>query len=173
MPQPPKELTPSDGAAHLFGSEVRRYRTLMGMSIAQLGEKIIYSPSFIGAVERAESGCERGFAVACDQALETKEALAYLWDGLFAKRPGNPVPEWFVEWPIIEDSAEALCAYNPCVIYGLLQTEAYAERLLSGDRAKIEARLARQAVLTKPEAPHLVFLLPEAVLWYDVGAGPK
>ncbi|GLZ07031.1 transcriptional regulator [Actinomadura sp. NBRC 104412] len=169
MPQPPKQLTPSDGATHLFGSEVRRYRMMMGLSIAQLAEQINYSPSFIGAVERAESGCERGFAVACDQTLETREALAHLWDGLFSRRPGNPVPEWFVEWPIIEDEAEALCVYNPCVVYGLLQTEEYAEIVLFGDRPQVEARLARQAVLTKADAPRLVYLLPEHVLWYDVG----
>jgi hypothetical protein len=139
------------------------------MSIAQLAEKINYSPSFIGAVERAESGCERGFAVACDETLDTKEALAHLWDGLFSKRPGNPIPDWFEEWPKIEDDSEVLCVYNPCVIYGLLQTEEYAEKLLFGDRAQIEARMARQNVLTKPDAPRLTYLLPESVLWYDVG----
>jgi transcriptional regulator with XRE-family HTH domain len=169
VPQPPKELTPSDGAAHLFGSEVRRYRTLMGLSIAQLAEMINYSPSFVGAVERADSGCERGFAAAADQALETKEALAHLWDGLFSRRPGNPLPEWFEEWPKIEDDSEALCVYNPCAVYGLLQTEEYAEKVLFGDRPRIDARMGRQEILAKPDAPHLVYLLPETVLWYDVG----
>ncbi len=169
MPQPPKRLTPSDGAAHLFGSEVRRYREMMGLSIAQLAEQINYSPSFIGAVERAESGCERGFAIACDAILDTREALVHLWDGLFSRRPGNPVPEWFVEWPIIEDESEALCVYNPSVVHGLFQTEDYAGKLLNGDNALVDARMARQTILTKANPPSLVYLLPECVLWYDVG----
>jgi hypothetical protein len=169
MPRPPKELTPSNGAMDLFGSEVRRYRELAGLSIAVLAERINYSPSFVGAVERAESGCDRAIAEACDRELDTREALVHLWDGLFSRRPGTPVPEWFVEWPAIESKAEVLCVYDPCVVHGLLQTEDYARTLLFGDEDLLEGRLARQVAVTAQDGANVVYLLPEAVLWHDVG----
>lgn len=173
MPQPPKRLTPSNSPLDLFGSEVRRYRVLANYSIRQLADKIPYSPSFIGAVERAESHCERDFAEYCDEALDTKQALAHLHDGLFGdKRDG--FPEWFRKWPRVEEEAGTLKVYEPIVIYGLLQTEDYASTLLFGDREAIDARLARQAILTRtsPTPPRLIYLLPETVLWNDVG-GPE
>lgn len=173
MPQPPKRLTPSNSALDLFGSEVRRYRVLAEYSIKQLADKIPYSPSFIGAVERAESNCERKFAEHCDAALDTKEALAHLHDGLFGDRKDG-FPEWFRKWPTVEEDAGTLKVYEPIVIYGLLQTEEYASTLLFGDREAIDARLARQTILTRtnPKPPRLIYLLPETVLWNDVG-GPS
>jgi hypothetical protein len=173
MPQPPKRLTPSNGALDLFGSEVRRYRELAGrMSIADLADKIPYSPSFVGAIERAESGCERGFAEACDEVLETKQALAHLHDGLFAKKVGG-LPEWFKAWPGVEESAVKLAVYQPLVIYGLLQTDAYANVLLGQNSAAVEARMKRQAILSRedPPPPRVVYVFPEHVLWVDKG-GP-
>ncbi|TDB98661.1 DUF5753 domain-containing protein [Actinomadura sp. 7K534] len=173
MPQPPKRLTPSNSALDLFGSEVRRYRALANHSIKQLADKIPYSPSFIGAVERAESHCERTFAEHCDAVLDTKEALAHLHDGLFGKKKDG-FPEWFRKWPTVEEDAGTLKVYEPIVIYGLLQTEDYASTLLFGDREAIDARLARQAILTRtnPKPPRIIYLLPETVLWNDVG-GPE
>jgi hypothetical protein len=172
MPQPPKRLTPSNSALDLFGSEVRRYRVLANHSIKQLADKIPYSPSFIGAVERAESHCERTFAEHCDAVLGTKEALAHLHDGLFGNKKDG-FPEWFRKWPGVEAEADTLQVYSPIVIHGLLQNEAYASTLLLGDREATEARLARQAILTRsdPVPPRLIYVLPETVLWYDVG-GP-
>lgn len=172
MPQPPKRLTPSNSALDLFGSEVRRYRQLANHSIKQLADKIPYSPSFIGAVERAESHCERSFAEHCDAALDTKQALAHLHDGLFADKKDG-FPEWFRKWPVVEEQAGTLKVYSPIVVHGLLQKEEYASALLFGDRQAIDARMARQAILTRtdPIPPRLIYLLPETVLWYDVG-GP-
>ncbi|TMQ90720.1 helix-turn-helix domain-containing protein [Actinomadura soli] len=173
MPQPPKRLTPSNSALDLFGSEVRRYRVLANYSIKQLAAKIPYSPSFIGAVERAESHCERSFAEHCDTVLDTKQALAHLHDGLFGNKKDG-FPEWFRKWPTIEEESGTLKVYEPIVIYGLLQTEDYASTLLFDDREAIDARLKRQDILTRtsPQPPRLIYLLPETVLWNDVG-GPE
>ncbi|TDE18868.1 DUF5753 domain-containing protein [Actinomadura sp. 6K520] len=172
MPQPPKRLTPSNSALDLFGSEVRRYRVLANHSIKQLADKIPYSPSFIGAVERAESHCERTFAEHCDAVLDTKEALAHLHDGLFGNKKDG-FPEWFRKWPTVEEDARTLKVYNPIVVHGLFQTMDYANTLLFNDGHAVESRMARQAILTRtsPPPPRLVYILPESVLWYDVG-GP-
>ncbi|TDC55564.1 XRE family transcriptional regulator [Actinomadura sp. KC345] len=172
MPQPPKRLTPSNSALDLFGSEVRRYRVLANHSIKQLADKIPYSASFIGAVERAESHCERTFAEHCDTVLDTKEALAHLHDGLFGDKKDG-FPEWFRKWPGVEEEAETLKVYSPIVVHGLFQTMDYANTLLFDDSQAVESRMARQTILsrTNPPPPRLVYILPESVLWYDVG-GP-
>ncbi|MES9539172.1 Scr1 family TA system antitoxin-like transcriptional regulator [Actinomadura sp. NPDC000600] len=172
MPQPPKRLTPSNSPLDLFGSEVRRYRVLADHSIKQLADKIPYSASFIGAVERAECHCERNFAEHCDAVLDTKQALSHLHDGLFGDKKDG-FPEWFRKWPEVEEDAGALKVYEPIVIYGLLQREDYASTLLFGDREAVDARLARQSILTRtsPLPPRLIYILPETVLWNDVG-GP-
>ncbi|MFC4052889.1 Scr1 family TA system antitoxin-like transcriptional regulator [Actinomadura syzygii] len=170
MPQPPKLLTPSNSPLDLFGSEVRRYRVLANYSIKQLAAKIPYSPSFIGVVERAESHCERAFAEHCDAVLDTKQALSHLHDGLFGNKK-DAFPEWFRKWPTVEEEAGTLKVYSPIVVHGLLQMEAYASALLFGDSQAIDARMARQAILTRadPVPPRLIYVLPETVLWYDVG----
>ncbi|NVI91071.1 DUF5753 domain-containing protein [Actinomadura sp. BRA 177] len=173
MPQPPKRLTPSNSALDLFGSEVRRYRVLANYSIKQLGDKIPYSPSFIGAVERAESHCERKFAEHCDNVPDTKQALAHLHDGLFGDKKDG-FPEWFRKWPTVEEETGTLKVYSPIVVHGLFQTMEYASSLLFDDSQAVESRMARQAILsrTTPQPPRLLYILPESVLWYDVG-GPE
>ncbi|MGI5323228.1 helix-turn-helix domain-containing protein [Actinomadura nitritigenes] len=170
MPQRPKRLTPSRGPLDLFGSEVRRYRQLAGLSLAQLAEKIPFAPSTIGEIERGESGCDRGFAEECDRVLDTREALAHLHDGLFDGREAV-FPKWFEGWPEIEGKAEILRIYEPLVITGLLQTPSVADVLLYGDQQKVTGRMERQAVLARddPPPPRLVYVLPERVLRSRVG----
>jgi transcriptional regulator with XRE-family HTH domain len=170
MPQRPKRLTPSRGPLDLFGSEVRRYRDLAGLSLAQLADQIPFSASTIGEIERGESSCDRIFAEECDRVLDTREALSHLHDGLFDGRSAA-FPKWFEDWPHVEGQAEVLRIYEPLVVTGLLQTPSIAEVLLYGDQDKIAGRLERQAVLSRedPSPPRLVYVLPERVLRSRVG----
>ena len=170
MPQRPKRLTPSRGPLDLFGSEVRRYRESTSLSLAQLADKIPFSASTIGEIERGESGCDRVFAEQCDRVLDTREALAHLHDGLFDGRSAA-FPEFFADWPDYESQAEIMRAYEPLVIDGLLQTPSYAEVLLYGDKQAVQGRLQRQAILTReePTPPRFIYILPERVLRSCVG----
>ncbi|MFA1546383.1 helix-turn-helix domain-containing protein [Actinomadura chokoriensis] len=170
MPQRPKRLTPSRGPLDLFGSEVRRYREMASLSLAQLADQIPFSASTIGEIERGESGCDRVFAEQCDRVLDTREALAHLHDGLFDGRSAA-FPEHFADWPDYESQAETMRAYEPLVIDGLLQTPSYAEVLLYGDQKAVQGRLTRQAILARdePAPPRLIYILPERVLRSRVG----
>lgn len=170
MPQRPKRLTPSRGPLDLFGSEVRRYRQMARLSLAQLADQIPFAASTIGEIERGESSCDRVFAEQCDRILDTRDALAHLHDGLFDGRTAV-FPEHFAEWPDYEAQAEILRAYQPLVIDGLLQTPSYAEVLLYGDQQAVRGRIDRQAVLTReePPPPRLIYILPERVLRSRVG----
>jgi transcriptional regulator with XRE-family HTH domain len=167
MARPPSDLNPSAGPLALFGSELRRYRERAVMSQDQLGAEINYSGSFIGQVERGEKRCERILAVRTDELFGLPDALTNLWDKTIKS---NAFPSWF-DWPIYEAQATTLCVFQLSVIYGLLQTKAYASDLLHGDEEAVAARLARQDILTRtdPPPPHLFCLLDEFTLLREIG----
>jgi len=102
-------------------------------------------------------------------------------------RPNTPRPSGvlhLVPQPVrpadIEAEATVLRWYEPLVVPGLLQTEDYARAILSvrpdGNLDDLDdqvaARLARQSVLDRPNAPQLWSVLDEGVLHRAIG-GPK
>ncbi|BCJ47428.1 transcriptional regulator [Actinoplanes ianthinogenes] len=76
-----------------------------------------------------------------------------------------------------ETVAAAIDTFEPFVVPGLLQTEAYAEVVLgfyvaSGDlAAHVHTRLARQSLLAREDAPEMRFLIDESALCRWSGAG--
>lgn len=78
----------------------------------------------------------------------------------------------------LEDEASQISTWDPQLVHGLLQTEEYARavittgRMLPG-RAQIErriaARLTRQALLDREDAPRLHVVFDEAVLYRPIG----
>jgi transcriptional regulator with XRE-family HTH domain len=151
-----------------FGNMLRKYREAAGLSLERLGERMGYSGSFLGQVERAERPPLREVAERADEALGTAKTLTWLWDELLEGRV--IFPEWF-DWPQYEEKAGVLRAYELSVVHGLLQTEDYSRALLGGDETAVAARMARQRILTReaPPPPRLRCLLAETVLHYRVG----
>ncbi|MGC9670361.1 helix-turn-helix domain-containing protein [Planosporangium sp. 12N6] len=94
---------------------------------------------------------------------------------------GDAIPAWFELYVGLESAATRLRQYEPELVPGLLQTEAYATEVFRIDPATSEVdiergvavRLERQALLTRkrPPAPQVDFVLNEAVLRRPVG-GP-
>lgn len=154
-------------ALQVFGAEVRRYREDKEISQASPADRFPVPGSYIGAVERGETRCTRAFAVSLDDILDARGALPSLWDKLVR----NPAfPTWF-DWPSVEEGADSLQSYQCLVVQGLLQTPDYALCLLKGDKEAAEARIGRQAVLTRddPPPPRLTIVLYEGVLHHQVG----
>ncbi|MBO2451109.1 helix-turn-helix transcriptional regulator [Actinomadura barringtoniae] len=150
-----------------FGKQVKRFRDLTGLSQEQLGQKTHVTGSFIGAIERGESRCQRELAVTMDDVLDTRGTLPSLWDD-FVMHAAFPV--WF-NWPKVESKANTLMTYQPLAVWGLLQNEEYAEIVLGGDRAAVEARMGRQALLTRedPPPPAVTVVLSELALLNQIG----
>jgi hypothetical protein len=76
----------------------------------------------------------------------------------------------------LEDAAVRINEWQPQVIPGLLQTDAYAREIIAAGRfgeedveRRLAARMARQSILSRPNAPHLHVVLDEAVLERPVG----
>jgi hypothetical protein len=86
----------------------------------------------------------------------------------------------FIVYLGYENAAATIRTYQPILVPGLLQTEAYAQAILSlvsggGNetlaRKRLEARLTRQRLLFGREpAPEMTFILDEAVLRRRVGS---
>jgi len=92
----------------------------------------------------------------------------------------STLPSWFGLYVSLEDSAETIRQYEPELVPGLLQTRAYAEQVMSVPagyadeeerRRRVDVRVERQSLLTRPRAPHLRVVLNEAVLHRLVGGG--
>jgi transcriptional regulator with XRE-family HTH domain len=157
----------------LFAEELQARREAAGLSQQQLAEAINYSPSLVGMVESGKRAPSADFASRIDDALKA--------DGLFGRirrhsLRQDAVPEWFRSWQAIEQQATALRAYNPLVVYGLVQTEAYAHaQLVSGDGEQAETRLVarmerQRDLFGRDRPPSVVVILEESVLHRKLGS---
>ena len=89
----------------------------------------------------------------------------------FARRTDGPVPSWFESWLEAERQAHMLRIWQPLVIPGLLQIAGYARALFLAagadqDRSDdlVTVRLDRQAILERPDPPHVVAVIDESVV---------
>jgi transcriptional regulator with XRE-family HTH domain len=96
---------------------------------------------------------------------------------VLARRTDGPIPSWFESWLEAEGKAHALKIWQPLIIPGLFQTGEYARALFLAagtdtERADelVAARLERQAILERPDPPHVVAVLDEAVLHRLIGS---
>ncbi|WP_424535876.1 helix-turn-helix domain-containing protein [Sphaerisporangium viridialbum] len=175
MPQP-VELNPEVSPLAKFGFELRCHRMAAGLTQRQLAEKILFSTSMVGMVERAARKPERAFAERCDQAFGLDGTLTKLW--AMVDRERQWAPWWFREWLEVEQEATVLRSWDPLLIPGILQTEAYARRVLSGEpgtapeqvEQRLAARTRRKAILSRDKPPLIWAVIDEGVLHRSVGS---
>lgn len=103
--------------------------------------------------------------------LLAKDADA-LWPDVVRRRE----PVWFRPWVDLEREAVTLRSFELAWVPGLLQTEAYARATLAGGVLApdavaefAEARMNRQAILSRDGGPLLIAVLDEGVLRRRVG----
>ncbi|MBO4204872.1 helix-turn-helix domain-containing protein [Micromonospora echinofusca] len=157
----------------LFAGELRRLRERAGLSQEALGQQISYSASLVAAVEQCRRPPREEFTERCDDVLQADGLLGRIRAALLRE---SLLP-WFREWVTIEQEATALCSFQPLVLPGLLQTEAYARELYEkashflGDtlEQQVAARLARQEILRRDSPPQLVVVLDYTVLERPIG----
>ncbi|MGI5213987.1 helix-turn-helix domain-containing protein [Plantactinospora sp. CA-290183] len=152
--------------------ELRLVRTARGVTQDDLARMINWSPSTVAMVETGARKPPPGFWALVDKALQTGGTFERL-----ATELGTP--QWKIEWGSAEAGAAVLRSYQPLVVPGLLQTEAYARAVL-GDAGLLRRedvarhlaeRMRRQEILTRDNPPQLFAVLDEGVLRRPVG-GP-
>jgi transcriptional regulator with XRE-family HTH domain len=170
-----------------LGAELRRVRMLAGLSGRQLAQAAGVSQSAVSRAERGASalsipeatawadatgisGDRRAVLLALAEAAVNEVATfrSRLRGGLAAAQ--DSVRD-------LEASARVIRNFQPGIIPGLLQTAAYARRIMAladtghdtGIAAAVAARLGRQQALHDPDRA-FEFLMTEAALRYRPGA---
>jgi transcriptional regulator with XRE-family HTH domain len=162
-------------ASSFLLGELRRARTAAGLSQEDLGKAINYSASLVSAVENGQRPPTHEYVASVDKRLNT--------GGLFERMVSELVsldraPIWLRDWIIFEREATLIRWFQPLLVPGLLQTEAYARAVLewgglldtSEAEKSVVSRMERQAVLTKPQPPQFIALVDEAVVRRLVGS---
>ncbi|WP_393057826.1 Scr1 family TA system antitoxin-like transcriptional regulator [Streptomyces sp. LN549] len=165
-----QSLDPSASPLDYYGWELRRLREAAGLNQAQLGEIIFCTGSLIGQIETTKKIPTRDFSERVDAALGT--------DGTFSRLMGlvlrSQLPTWFQPYAEMEVSASYISTYQAQLVYGLLQTEAYARAVLATGMPDdldglLAARMERQRILERERPPLAWAILDEAVLHRPIG----
>jgi hypothetical protein len=128
----------------------------------------------MGAYERAERIPTMDFLRDADQAFDARGALKACVELMDEEK----YPPKYVDWVRLQRLARVISAYETMLIPGLLQTKAYAHALYVSRvpayteeeiARHVEARLERQAVLTRTPPPRVGFVVEESVLERTTG----
>ncbi|MBB4156062.1 MULTISPECIES: helix-turn-helix domain-containing protein [Streptomyces] len=165
-----RNLDPSASPLDYYGAELRRLREAAGLNQGQLGGVVYCTGSLIGQIETAKKVPTRRFSEQLDAALMTGGTFSRLV-GLVLK---SQLPTWFQPYADLEARATYISTFQAQLVYGLLQTDAYARAVLGARTeddldAKVEARIDRQRILDRETPPLIWVILGEAVLHQEIG----
>jgi transcriptional regulator with XRE-family HTH domain len=171
-----------------LGNELRRLRDAAGLRQDEAAERLGRNSNKISRVENGKvsiSSLELDTLLALYKASEKDK----LWCRELAKgtrrrgRPRNESllyrgPQWFRAFQDFEQGATEVMVVGSEVIPGNLQTEDYTRGIFAGGGNDpntqdvddhIRLRQARQAILTRPNAPQCSFVLSESALRRRIG----
>lgn len=171
----------------LLGAHLRRLREARAVSREDAGWEIRSSESKISRMELGRVGFKERDVddlltlYGLDDPDERTRLLALARDSNtpgWWHRYGDVLPNWFQSYLGLEASASLIRTYEIQFVPGLLQTREYARAvvLLGHGKApvdeverRVNLRMARQELLTRPGAPHFWAVLDEAVLRRPIG----
>lgn len=169
--------------AKRLAASLKHYRIESGLKQAEVAGRFGWSEAKVGHLERA-----RNFAEVADVELlldlygvpDGRRERMLTWAREARRR------NWWNEYEdvydsgylALEDEASGIDDWCPLLIPGLIQTRDYARALFEeawddGDweeaERRLQARMLRQAILLRPDAPRLRIVLDEAVLYRPIG----
>jgi Domain of unknown function (DUF5753) len=145
-----------------------------GMNQFDVARKLIISDSLEGAIERATRLPQRRVAEASDTLFDTPGTFVRLWKLIMQRS----FPLRYGPYAELEADATRLHVWETRCVPGLLQTEDYARAVikaagpLEADNVideDVVARMARQEILAKRDAPLAWFVIDESVLYRSFG----
>jgi transcriptional regulator with XRE-family HTH domain len=165
-----------------LGAVLRALRNEKGLTVEQVADRLLCSPSKVSRMETGQGATARDIRDLCDlygvaDAAERDRLTALAREG---KRPAR----WqrydlaYARYAELEEEAVAISAFQSSVVHGLLHTADYARAnhdasipRLAPERInlQIEAKLARQRILTRADPPSFAVVLDEAALHRVVG----
>jgi len=144
---------PSSSPLAFMAAELKRLRSLAGMTQEQLAEATMYSPATVAAIETCRLIASKEFAEHADKAFSSSG---------------------FRDLARLEQKAAEIREYDSYVIAGLLQTERYAEQCVNPTRPEltpdeigraVALRMTRQKILDADEPPRLWVVMDESALY--------
>ena len=162
------------GILYVFGRQVKLFRERAGMDRAKLGSLTGYSASTIASFEQARRIPPPRFIDQADEVLDACGVLSASKEEVARAQ----YPAFFRDAAGLEAKAVVLHVYATQAVPGLLQTEEYARAVFAMWRPQLDeevleqrlaARLARQEIFSRRSAPHLSFVVEEAVLLRPLG----
>ena len=165
-----------------LGALLRALRNAKSLTVEQVAERLLCSPSKVSRMETGQGATARDIRDLCElygvaDAAERDRLTTLAREG---KRPAR----WqrydlaYARYAELEEGALAISAFQSSVVHGLLHTADYARAQhessmprLDPDQIKlqIEAKLARQRILTQASPPAFAVVLDEAALHRLVG----
>jgi transcriptional regulator with XRE-family HTH domain len=184
----PKAIGPTIPRWQL-GERLARYREAASMSQAAVADALGCSVSKVQKIEAGDVGVVRGELLLLLQTYgvdgeATRESLMALqaqgkqrgWWSKFGRVPGS-----FATFLGLESAATTIRIFEPLMVTGLLQTEAYARAISEtwdGEplpdqevERQVKIKLERQKYVLEEDPPELWIILDEAVLRREIG-GP-
>ncbi|MGW3410913.1 helix-turn-helix domain-containing protein [Streptomyces sp. NPDC000888] len=163
-------LDPSASPLDYYGFELRRHREAAGLTQKEFGDVVNYTGSLVGQIETARKLPTDVFSERADAALGTGGLLSRLV-GLVLR---SQLPAWFQQVAELEARATEISVFQPQLVHGLLQTEAYARAVFGAvDDSDLDnrtaARLARQRIFEKGKPPVFWAVFSETVLYQEIG----
>jgi transcriptional regulator with XRE-family HTH domain len=157
-------------------------REELGLTRAQVAEALHFDLTAYAKIEQGKTAKMRvGRRPALARVLKwSPTQLALALDGfepVVDVPNGHSVPSWLTGLGRVEQAAARICAFEPVVVHGLLQTADYATAVESVGgysewnlAEKVRMRLTRQAVLTREPDPVVLWvILDQSVLLRPVG----
>jgi transcriptional regulator with XRE-family HTH domain len=166
-----------------LGTLLRALRTEAGLTVEQVADRLLCSPSKVSRLETGQrGGSARDIRDLCVlygiQDSDQREHLTAL------AREGKDQAWWqpfdlpYATYVGLETDAVSISDYEPGVFPGLLQTPAYARAVHEAGLPRlsqavidqrIEERQTRQQILLREDPPQLTAIMDEAVLHRVVG----
>lgn len=169
-----------------LGLELRRLREAAGKTPKEAAEWLEITPSTLSKIELGRQAIKGTHVRLLAQLYEigapevdtllrlAREANQRGWWAAY----GDTVPDYVRAYLDLEEDAEELWAYESGLVFGLFQTPAYADAIISVFRRDdepeeiarlVEIRSARQKRLFADRSPAMRVVLDEAVLRRKVG----
>lgn len=165
-----------------LGALLRVLRNDKGLTVEQVAERLLCSPSKVSRMETGQGATARDVRDLCNLYEVTDEAERDRMMTL--AREGKGPARWqrfelaYATYAELEQEALAISAFQSSVVHGLLHTADYARAQHESSMPRldpdhinlqIEAKLARQRILTQASPPSFAVVLDEAALHRLVG----
>ena len=172
-----------------LGALLRQLRANAGLTIEQVAERLLCSPSKVSRMETGfRAGTMRDIRDLCDLYAVTDRAQR---DHLMELVRQSKRQGWWQSYDLplsfsvhlgaylgLEEDATSISEFQPTIIPGLLQTQDYAREIMTVHELSpqvidqnVAVRLRRQDLLTRDSPPELRVVIDEAALRRRVG-GP-